>query len=282
MNQPETEKPQPSAQGSVFTTALRIFGVLPEALSILLSFAVVAYAVGWFQARAYFRSFSAEWLLSQLSAIDLLQFSWAPILLLAFFIWLGLTDLAETGQRRDSRSFRANQLFRRYGWWSLLVLLITGYALEALGYPMAAGVVVIVTMFGYVLFAAAVFEAIVMLVREGRFVGDLADAHLVYGVVIAGLYFVPTLYGSIEGNMAADPTRSRLPIVHTARAGGQDLRLLFLSQGTVYAADLADGTKSKIKVHVFPVSELQVVIPRSAVLKDVGPAQTTPPPAKTP
>ncbi|MGH9958624.1 MAG: hypothetical protein ACREBC_16085, partial [Pyrinomonadaceae bacterium] len=68
MNKPESETPAAPIRDSVFTTALRILSVLPHALSVLLSFAVVAYVVGWFQARAYFGQFGAEWLVTQLNA----------------------------------------------------------------------------------------------------------------------------------------------------------------------------------------------------------------------
>jgi len=256
MDQLEPKVSSVSERSSVFTAALHVFGVIPQALSMLLSFTVVAYAVGWFQARAYFRAFSAGWLLSQLSAVELLQFSWIPIFLVALFMWLGLTDLAETGERRDSRRFRATLFFLRYGWGVLLVLLITTYAVEALGHLLLARALAGLTMLGYALFASAVFEAIVIRVKEGRFIGDLGDAHLVYAIVIAGFYFVPTLNGHFEGKAAADPTRSNLPIVRTTRANDKDLRLILLSQGTAYAADLADGTQSKIKIHTVPVSEL--------------------------
>ncbi|MGH9958294.1 MAG: hypothetical protein ACREBC_14375 [Pyrinomonadaceae bacterium] len=266
MNKPGGETPAPSTQGSVFTTALRIFGVVPHALSVLLSFAVVAYVVGWFQARAYFGSFGAEWLATQLNAVDLLRFSWTPILLLVVFMWFGLTDLAETGERKDSKRFQITLFIVRYGWVFLLALGgVASPAFQLLGYPFLALALAAVTMFGYVLFAGAAFEAIVMRVREGQLVADFANAHLVAIIVVAGLFFVPTLYGRVQGRIAADPTRSDLPVVHVARASGQHLRLLLLSQGTVYAADLGDGTRSQIKIHVLPISELQAVMPKPGV-----------------
>lgn len=266
MNQLRHEETPPSEQPSVFTAALRIFSVLPKILSVFLSLSVVAYVVGWFEARAYFRAFGAEWLLFQLGPFDLLRFSMTPILFLAVFIWLGLTDLAKTAELKDSRRYRATLFVLRYGWGVLFVLLMTTYSLEALEYRVAAGAFAVFTMVGFVFFAGAVFEKIVVLVQEGRFIGDLGNAGLVYAVVAAGLYFTPTLYGSLEGKAATDPTRSELPIVTTVRGGSETLRLVFLSQGLAYLADLGDGTKGSIKIHVLPISEVQAIMPKASAL----------------
>jgi hypothetical protein len=229
-------------------------------LSGWLSFAGVAYIIGWFEARAYFSAFDAGWLVTQLSAADLLRFSWVPITLLAFFMWVGLSDLARASEGIQSKRFRNTQFIVNHGWILLLLLIVT-YALEALGYVVAADLLASITMIGYVLFAGAVFEAIVMFTRQGLFVGDLVDAQLVYAVVFAGLYLVPTLYGSAEGRSAADQARSELPVVHSGRAAGQDLRLLLLAQGTVYAAQLG-GTTSKPTIYVLPISEVQTIAPK--------------------
>jgi hypothetical protein len=260
MNHSEDRQAAAQPQPSVFNAALRIFNALPQALSAILSSAVLAYLIGWFEARAYFRAFEAEWLLSQLSTTELLRFSWTPIITLAFFMSLGLTDLAQAGEKSNSRRFAAMRFIVHYGWWPLLIVLGTTYILEARGYYKLAMATGTAAMYGYVLFAGAVFETIVLLVRANRFVGDLADAGLVYAIVIAGLYFVPTVNGLIEGRATADPARSRLPIVEAA-AQAPELRLLLLNQGTVYGVELGDGTPSKIKIHVLPLKEVRIVKP---------------------
>jgi hypothetical protein len=260
MNQSEDRHEPSQPQPSIFNAALRIFGAVPRVLSSLLSFVAIAYLIGWFEARAYFRAFDAEWILPQVGNTELLRFSWTPIITLAFFMWLGLTDLAQAEKRSDSKRFAATRFIVHHGWWPLLLLLGVTFVLEAQGYYKLAEAFSIAAMFGYVLFAGAVFETIVLLVRADRFVGDLGDAGLVYGVVIAGFYFVPTINGSIEGRIAANPSRSKLPVIETSDRA-LELRLLLLNEGTVYAVELGDGTPSTIKIHVIPLEEVRVVKP---------------------
>jgi|GEM_PF-4798552 len=231
-------KKEEVATEPVFQALSRILGVLPRVASGLIAFGSVAYIVGWIEARSYFNQFGASWLTEELSATNLLTHSWTPLVLLLFFMWLGITDLAEGGAWRA----KATLYTLRYGWYIPFVLLIIEAILNTYILNKPFFLLSHLNAIIWIFVAGAAFEAIILSLQTRNLSWDHLSASLIYAVVVLGLYFTPDALGRSQGLKDRDPQFSSLPILklHSETPTANDLRLLFFSGDRFYAIQLAD------------------------------------------
>lgn len=110
----------------------------------------LCYLIGWFEARAYFGSFGAEWLASQLTATELLQFSWAPLISFAI-VFVVLLDS------------RVQHVFGQPRHIKLVVIVLPLFALLGMLLTSFLGWQVLETLFVFAyLLCTAVFVALAM------------------------------------------------------------------------------------------------------------------------
>jgi hypothetical protein len=220
-----------------------------------LSLAAAAYAIGWIQAHAYFKEFGGEWLLSQLGSVHFVQYSLTPVLGVAFLTWLLLMELARADE--GNYSMQVQRFLLNHGWLIAAILVLSSWGLERLQWNKSALIMIFLSGFTYALFAAACIAQVILLFRNGRFVGDLFDARIAFSILFVGAYLLPNMIGRNEARRDRDPTRSRLPIVEASGLGMKDPRLLSFVGNTVYIVDIAD---SKARILFLPASDIKAIV----------------------
>lgn len=188
-------------RGAFLQAAAKIVSEVPKVVSVLISFSAFAAVVGWLQARAYYSQFGAPWLVSQLGTIDILSFSYLPIASLAVFFWLGITDLEAGGETRR----RYTERILRYGWIFVVVQALLIFVANSLDLPTVSVIFSILLVVTYVLFAGAAFEGLVIAFRYGTITWRTPHTGLIFGIVLLGLYLIPTQMGITQAKMDLNP-----------------------------------------------------------------------------
>ena len=230
--------------------AIKIFGKLTNVVSVIISFSAFAYIIGWFQAKAYFSVFNASWLLSQMDSLELLKFSWLPLLALVYLFWLGIDDLAATqDQKPNKRQERAFWIVN-YGRWIVAVLMILTILTDIYGYTKISEIITILTICAFLLLASSAFEGIIIYIREKTFKWDRVDATLIFIIIAVGFYFLPSKIGSIQGRMDLDFERSSLPVVKIKEDANKNYRLLFNKDDKYFIFSMSknDSVNPKISI----------------------------------
>jgi hypothetical protein len=268
-NTPKSEPTEP-----IFSVAARVVGAVGSVFSWSVSAILLAYVVGWVEARAYFAEFGASWLVEQLPASRLLQFSVFPLVTIGFLTWTTLIDAAEFEKGSGSGTRPGTEWILRKGWMVLLLLMIGGLAADRCNYLLVANGFVFVTMIGFALYAAVAFERVLILVRRGHFVGDRYDAQLVYAIVFAGLYLVPTLSGRAQGRIDNQASRTSLPVVRLKPSDDGSLHALAIVDRTVYAVQLDTEDSARRSIRILPASDVFAIEQPRATGKPSTPRPT--------
>jgi hypothetical protein len=196
--------------------------------TIVTSLAAIAYLVGYLTAKAYFDEFRAGWLVGQISSRDLLTYSLVPLGVLVFFIYLGITDLAEGGKSREKAAYFV------VAWTPLTIIVwlvlesITSYVWR----PSAA-----ISFIGFILaifLAGAVVEVTVLQIKYGRTKLGIHMLYIAYAVVFLALYVGPTRYGRSLALMDMEHHTTRLPAIELRNPESDEKTYLLLVEGDTY------------------------------------------------
>jgi hypothetical protein len=80
---------------SIFDGTKRLLRGIPQVAAGIVGLSGFAYIIGWVYAQSYFSVFGAKWLITEIPVLTLMSYSWWPVIVVLFFVYLGLTDLAE-------------------------------------------------------------------------------------------------------------------------------------------------------------------------------------------
>ena len=233
--------------------AAKILSEMPTVASTLVSFAALAAVVGWIQARAYYSQFGAAWIVSKLSTVEIVSFSWLPIAMLLVFMWLGVTDLEEGGRRR----MRNTKWILRHGWIVVLMLIAISALSTKFELRTMSTMVAIIMVVAYAFFAGAAFEGLVIAFRYGTGRWRVHHSYLAVAVVIFGLFLVPIQIGRTRAKMDLDPKRSTLPTVVVSAHPEDNYRLLLCSAGNASAVRFDEEGKAYPKIFVLDVGDVE-------------------------
>jgi len=254
-----SQKENNTGQHSIVHLSQKLLENIPRIISSLISLTVLAYITGWIEARAYFGSFGAKWLVSELNSAMLLQFSWLPLVYLCFFMWLGVQDLEDTKQNKLSRRWRSTIKVLRYGLIPLLIIVFIPDILFSRGYVSASVIVSHLAWIGCVFYAGAAFEGLIITFYNKILVWDIHDIKLALAVILFGLYFSPTVHGKMNGRLDFNPDSSHLPVIETIKTENQTLRLIFISGEKVYAANLKKDNLRNTEVRILNTSDVTMI-----------------------
>ena len=228
----------------------RLFTGLPTVTSVLVGFTALAYVIGWLHAKEYFDAFGAPWIVSEISTVGLLAFSWLPVAQLLFFAYLGITDLMESRTR-----YKTTYFVLRHGWWFVLVLFLLKLVSDLSGFNRVEEEIDAVLPMCFVLLAGASIEAILIRLQQKEFKLELRAIYLIFGVVLFGFYFLPTQMGKNDAKRDRDPIRSILPQVILVGDERQNLRLLASNEGRFYIAAIES---EKVNPQILVVDQTRI------------------------
>lgn len=254
-----SQKENSTGQQSIVHLSIKLFENIPKIISSLISLTVLAYITGWIEAKAYFGSFGAEWLVSELNSVMLLQFSWLPLVYLCLFIWLGIQDLESTKQNKLSRRWRYTIKFVRYGLIPLIIIVSIPDILFSRGYVTASVYASCLAWIGCIFYAGAAFECLIITYYNKILVWDAHDIKLALAVILFGLYFSPAVHGKMNGRLDFNPDSSHLPVIETIKTENQNLRLIFISGNKVYTANLKKDNPKNTEVRILNTSDVTLI-----------------------
>jgi len=214
----------------ILTGINRFLAGLTQVLSIIVGLSILAYVVGWISARAYYSEFGATWLLSEMSIVSLLGYSWVPLAAFLLFIYLGVTDLLESKTR-----YKGTIFIIRNGWWVYLILALgtgisTNYNYSKIAYLLSYTSAVVVIML-----AAACVEATILWLGKSDNSLNSFLVYMVWCIVFVGFYFAPKQIGITTAKRDLDPRLTELQIVRLHESKDLNLRLLLMSGDRIYA-----------------------------------------------
>lgn len=229
---------------AIYRSAGQVAAAIPKAVSSLLALGGVACFIGWVYARSYFGQFGAGWIVPELAVGNLLYRAWIPVVVLAVFVYLSLSDLAIAEQKHVRRS--CNIL--RFAWLFTIIpvsLLVMEYFVPSIHFSVMARPLF---LSGLLLITASAVAALVSLKRVRLLQGDRFDVALALIALCTGLYFIPYELGRRDGASDRIAATSTLPVVSVAELQGE-LRLLHAAGDLAYVAQLREDDKfPEIKV----------------------------------
>ena len=267
-------------------TVARVATRLPAALTAILSFAGVAYVLGWRQEKAYFTEFGAEWLVDDISSTRILQSSYLPLSALAVFVFFVLRNaiLREEAAGDPKRWMRVDLAILylaaiSFSWVSIANNLLVLLKRESWLLLFFEGVLLAAL-------AAVALRFVIHLIREKR---ESSTLWLFwYGLILVGLIYLPEKIGRAIAVIDMNPEDSKLPVVELVNSQKEQLRLLTLGQRVVYVVVLGPRVTGFPKIR--PVKPENILwihrhgdatpAPRPPAKRTVSPAQ--PPPHQTP
>jgi hypothetical protein len=207
---------EPDLRQSIMFGAKRLLNSLPKLATGIIGLSGFAYIVGWAYAQAYFSTFGASWVQADLPILTLVGYSWWPLVIVLFFAYLGITDLAETEREtilENSRRLKATVFVVNYGRWIFIALSIADLLIANLGYPTVARILSIVNVFVIVALATSTIELLVFRLGKPDVKISLHLVSLTYLIIAIGLYFAPTQMGRNAALQDKNYTTTSLPIV---------------------------------------------------------------------
>ena len=211
---------------------------LAETVSAITVLVAVAYFLGWIYLWGYFGVFDSLWLLDQVSQLDFLKAGVKPILL--FF------PLFVAAVVNFPRLTSGSEKLRRLCGWSILAYiglvflafilnLFPSYLANHVSVTKALGVI-----FPLAWFAAAVltFSAIYMERTSGTTVLPDARKFIAVPLLLAGLIYIPFIFGALKGLRDIKATESDLPEITLRYSANPQLRLLWSTEKYAYLVDL--------------------------------------------
>ena len=232
----------------------RFFKILPSFLSIILGFTAIAYIIGWIQAKSYYTAFNAPWIVSELSGIDILTFSWLPLSQLIFFIYLGITDLMVNKNRYKTTFF-----ILRHGWYFIIIVFIANIILDNFQFEVLKKIVGGISLpLLFTLYAAASFELLIINLQKKDFKWNLLNIYIIYGIVVFGFYFLPTQIGKDEAKRDLDINKTKLQKVILYNDNRDNLRLLKSNRELFYVVAL-DTNSHTPKIQVIEYKNIKFI-----------------------
>lgn len=222
---------------SIFFGAQRLVGTVPKVVAGLIGLGSFAYIVGWFYARSYFSEFGASWILSDVPVLTVLGYSWLPVIIVLFFGYLGVTDLAETESKaevKDSKRFRASISVFNHGRWVFVILALANPLVVFFGFLPLASFLSMASVFVTVAMATSAIEILVVRLSRTDLKIDLPIAYLSYAIIAFGFYVAPSQMGRNAALLDKLATSSSLPRVYLRSDEKDEYRLLFSSGERFY------------------------------------------------
>lgn len=207
----------------------RLIEQTPKALAGLAAVSGVAYLAGSIYTKAYFSEFGASWILEEVPAATYFSQNWVPLLLMLYFGYLAMTNLAVIGSQDDvtaSVQFRLSVALVQYGPWFLLALLAITPLLSSFGYVTSAIVLSIIGVAAILLLFSSALELVMVRFNTMGRLTDLSMAYIAFAVIAAGLYVVPAQLGLNWARIDKQPTSSLLTVYLRSDAE-KEYRLLF-------------------------------------------------------
>lgn len=242
---------------TLLSALVRIISKLPQIFSGFLSFAGLAYLIGWIKARAYYEELGAKWMVDLLSYKEVIGYSWMPLVMMAFITWVIIIRIDE----KDDDDFR-NLISKALGYPVLIIAGILYAATFIFGkfkLYIAADITNYLTLIIYlVVFVSALFS-IIYLVRDSKFVGDQINASIVYLLVIAGIYFIPSLEGRMAAMRALDSDRTRLPLVKIKDRERME-RMILVTNDSIYTILNNDTDTTLNKIHIYSTRNIEEIM----------------------
>lgn len=230
---------------SIFSGAKRVMQGVPKVAAAIVGLSGFAYIVGWAYARAYFQVFGASWLRSEVPLLTLLGYSWWPVIILIFFAYLGITDLAETENKENklnSTRLKRSRYILNYGRWVFAIVIIIDISAGAYDYVAVARVFSLISVFVVFAMATSAIEILAFRLSRPSIESQLHIAQLTYVIIAFGLYFAPTQMGHNAALEDINNDSFNLPTV-VLRDDSTDFRLLLSSGDRLYIIPAKYETK---------------------------------------
>jgi hypothetical protein len=262
MNAPDSEDPREKKSSTMVDALVDVLESLPTIAAILLAFVTFAHAIGTIRAQFYYLVFDARWMVSYLSAQEIILGSIPPISLVAAFVvllWIFHKEFNRHGRIWNSissflNSFKLSDICAACC-FSLVIVVIAFWLLK--NGPSSERAVTLFEIANIFLAGTAgvVFRCILNEILSGHFAENPNNTILVMAYLFLSAA-VSALSGFTAGIAAADPARSQLPVVETDASGY--FRLLHVSEGIAWSADLGNGEKGTY-IYAVPVSGVKAI-----------------------
>lgn len=225
---------QIQSQQSILVGAIHLLNAIPKVASGLVGLSGFAYIIGWVYAQSYFSVFGAKWLITEIPVLTLMGYSWWPVLVLLFFTYLGITELAEIeskgkGNIEDSRRFKLNYKILNYGGLIFAAIGVTDYFIGEIGYPNLARILSFINIVVVIWMATSAFEILAFRLGNSFSQANLSIAYLTYTIIAFGLYFTPTQMGRNSALQDKEQDAFSLPYVSIRDEPTKEFKLLMLS-----------------------------------------------------
>jgi len=222
---------------SIFDGAKRLLHGIPKVAAGAVGLSGLAYIIGWIYAQAYFSVFGAKWLVSEVPILNLMGYSWWPVIVVLFFAYLGINDLAEierTNNIEDSRRFKTTSWVFNYGRWIFLCTTLADFIISMIGYPKIARILSVINMFIIVALATSSFELLAFRLSKPNLQIRLAIVNLTYAIIFFGLYAAPTQMGKNTALLDKEPDSLSLPFVELRNDPNKEFKLIMSSGDRYY------------------------------------------------
>lgn len=185
-----------------------VLGLLPQIASFVVGFSALAYICGWREVSAYYQELGAPWVLSLLSPSQIMQTSIWLISLIALICFLTTLQLiqgyaGQKGLRRWSIIFLAIALFLY-----AVPLVLEGHITSS-----TASTLVIATSVSWAISAGLTIGELIACLAQNNLRWGEYHMHLLYFIVLYGLFQAPSNMGTSRAQLASDPMFSKLPAV---------------------------------------------------------------------
>ena len=201
---------------SIFDGAKRLLQGISKVAAAIVGLSAFAYIIGWVYAQAYFSVFGAKWLITEIPILTLMGYSWWPIIVVLFFTYLGITDLAEVESKsniEESRRFKTTRVFLNYGRWVFVVTILADIAIGRIGYPALARILSFISVFIVVAMATCAFEILTFRLSKPSLHINLSIVYLTYAIIFFGIYAAPSRMGKNAALQDKAPENLSLPSV---------------------------------------------------------------------
>ncbi len=196
--------------------AKRLLHNLPKLATGIVGLSGFAYIIGWAYAQAYFSTFGASWVQSDVPILMLMGYSWWPVVIVLFFAFIGIKDLAETEKEtllEFSPRFKASVFVVNHGRWFFIAISIADPLLANHGYSTAARILSMVNVFIIVALATCTLELLAFRLSNSDLRVNLHLASLTYLIIAIGLYYAPSQMGRNAALKDKNLETSSLPMV---------------------------------------------------------------------
>lgn len=201
---------------SIFDGAKRLLHGIPKIAAGIVGLSGFAYIIGWVYAQAYFSVFGAKWLITEIPILTLMGYSWWPVIVVLFFAYLGITDLAEIESKssiEDSRRFKTTRGVLNYGRWVFIATIFADFVIGMIGYPALALILSFISVFIVVAMATSAFEILAFRLSKPSVQISLSIIYLTYAIIFCGIYAAPTQMGRNAALQDKAPENLSLPFV---------------------------------------------------------------------